>query len=107
MRIQVDPDMAMKDHVTQIMRNLVHMCPYGTEEHLLYNTLIWSALEVGSICYSHAYNASLARLQSFQESTLRQLGLAGIAIDSVATRHKDTYTSLLYKQVLLGGALAS
>ena len=77
---------------------------YCTEEHLLflYKTLIWSALEVECICYSHADSASLAKMQSFQESTLRQLGLTGIAIDDMATRRKVAHTSMLYKQVVLG-----
>ena len=68
----------------------------------MYKTLIWSALEVGSICYSHADNTSVFKLQSFQESTLRQLGLTGFAIDSMATRRKVAHTSMLYKQVVLG-----
>ena len=54
------------------------------------------------ICYSHADNASLTKLQSFQEYTLRQLGLAGFSIDSMTTRRKVAYTSMLYKQVVLG-----
>ena len=58
---------------------------------------------MGSICYSHADNASLVKLQRLHGSTLRQPGLSGIAIDSMATRHKVAYyTSMLYKQVVLG-----
>ena len=45
---------------------------------------------------------SLDKPQSFQVSTLRQLRLTSFAIDSMATRLKEAYTSMLYKQVVPG-----
>ena len=83
---------------------LVRMRPYCSEGQLLsmYKTLIWSALEVGSICYTHADNASLTKLEKFQDSTLWQLGLSHVTIDSMATRRKVAHASMVYKQVVLG-----
>ena len=46
----------------------------------MYKTLIWSALEVGSVCYAHGDSASLAKLQCVHESTLRQLGLTHMGL---------------------------
>ena len=58
--------------------SIVRMRPYCSEQQLLsmYKTIIWSALEVGRVCYAHAYNASLDKLQQFQDTALRQMGLS-------------------------------
>ena len=50
--------------------------------------MIWSALEVDSVCYAHADNASLDKLQRFQDTTLIQMGLSHRTIDSITTRRK-------------------
>ena len=109
--IHVDTEINMKDHISKVMgkariarTRLVRMRPYCTEDQLLslYKSLIWSALEVGSVCYAHADNTTLAKLQLFQESTLRQLGLAHKPTDSMTIRRKVAYASMVYKQVVLG-----
>ena len=64
--------------------------------------MIWSALEVGSVCYAHADNVSLYKLQRFQDITLRQMGLSHKAVDSITTRRKVTYATLIYKLIVLG-----
>ena len=100
----------MKDHISKVLTNarvaktrLVHMRPYCTEAQLLslYKTMIWSALEVGCACYAHADRASLEKLEKFQVTTLRQLGLAHTTIDTLTTRRKVAYNSMVYKQVVL------
>ena len=63
--------------------------------------MIWSALEVGSVCYAHADSASLNKLQRFQDTTLHQLGIT-CQIDTLATRRKVAYASMVYKQVVMG-----
>ena len=82
----------------------VRMRPYCTKLQLLskHKTLNWSAMEVGSVCYSHGDSASQAKLQRCQESTLRQLGFAHVTIDSMTTRRKVAYASMVFKQVVLG-----
>ena len=109
--IYVDQDLNMKDHITKMLKNarvartrLVRMRPYCTQGQLLsmYKTLIWSALEVGSVCYAHADSTTLAKLEKFQDSTLRQLGLSHVTIDSIATRRKVAHASMMYKQTVLG-----
>lgn len=110
MGIQLDPNANMKDHIAKVLRNasiartrLARMKPYTSEEQLLflYNTMIWSALEVGSVCYAHANKASLEKLERFQNTTLRQLGLAHKEIDTLATRRKVAYASMVYKQIVM------
>ena len=109
--IQVDPNTNMKDHIAKVLSKariaktrLARMKPYCSEDQLLslYKTMIWSALEVGSVCYAHADKTSLNKLQHFQDSTLRQLGLNHRPIDSLETRQKVAFMCMVYKQVVLG-----
>ncbi len=109
--ILVDQDANMKDHLNLVLKNariakcrLLRMRGYCNEHQLLamYKTLIWSTIEQGSICYAHADNTSLEKLENFQNSTLNQLGLAHKQIDSLETRRKVGYSAMLYKQVVQG-----
>ena len=91
----------MRDHIAKVLGNarvaktrLVRMRPYCSEEQLtsLYKTMIWSALEVGNVCYAHADCSSLNKLEKFQKSNLRQLGIPHTKIDSLTTRRKVAHT---------------
>ena len=76
---------------------------YCSQEQLLalYKTLLWSALDHdGRVCYSHASEPLLQKVESLQHSTLRILGepLNG---RSLSTRRKTAHAAMVYKQTVL------
>ena len=100
----MDKDANMKEHIAKVLNNariaktrLVRMKPYCTKEQLLSlcKTMIWSALEVGSVCYAHADRTSLDKLQRFQDTTLWQLGLTHKNTDTLATHCKVAYAIII------------
>ena len=106
--IHVDPEATMKHHAHRQGDQYCASCKNTSGAHAaalcctkaqllsMYMIVIWSALEVVSVCYAQGDSASLQR---FQDST--QLGLAHATIDSTATRRKVAHVSMVYKQVVL------
>ena len=81
---------------------LARMWPYCNDKQMLcmYKALVWSALEVSNVCYLHACDTELARLDSFQNLCLQQLCLPVGAVDSIFVRRKVAYLAMVYKQVV-------
>ena len=107
--VQIDPDLSMKDHIDHVLSKariaktrLMRMKPYCTDHQLvsLYKTLIWSALENANVCYAHASEHHLRKLDAFQRSTLRMLGV-NADILSLTTRRKTAHAAMLYKQTIM------
>ena len=63
--------------------------------------MIWSTLEHGSICYAHASDTCLQKLNRFQNTTLQMLGLQNQPVDSLALRRTVAHASMLYKQCVM------
>ena len=82
---------------------LLRLKGYCSQSQMLqmYKTLIWSALEIGVVCYAHTDNTTLNKLQQFQDTTLRQLNLQDVDIDTLDTRRKCAFANMVYKQVVL------
>ena len=108
--IQLDEDLNMEDHIKNNIskahiarRRLLRMKPYCTTQQLtsLYKTLIWSSLEVGSVCYSHASATRLQKIDRFENASLRMLGITRTGIDSLSLRRKLAHSAMIYKQVVL------
>lgn len=108
--ILLDEELNMEDHITSIIKKarvaktrLVRLKPYCNQAQLLsmYKTMIWSTLECGNICYTHAAENTLQKLDRFQDTTLRMLGLEHVNIDTLKTRRTVAHASMLYKQCVL------
>ena len=106
--VLVDPKLNMEDHISHVLSKariaktkLMRMRPYCTQDQIaaLYKTLIWSALEYGSVCYAHASEVQLRKIDAFQTSTLRMLGLTDL--DTMATRRRTAHATMIYKQAVL------
>ncbi|ELU06783.1 hypothetical protein CAPTEDRAFT_201282 [Capitella teleta] len=100
----------MEDHITHVIkkariakRQLMRMRPYCTPQQLpsLYKTMVWSALEQGSVCYAHASEPLLRKLQAFQQSTIRMLRIENNNISSMETRRKTAHAAMIHKQTIL------
>ena len=80
----------------------MRMRPYCTQQQLssLYKTMIWSALEQGSVCYAHASEPLLRKLQAFQQSTIRMLGIEN-NIRSMKNRRQTAHAAMIFKQTIL------
>ena len=106
--VLVDPDLAMDEHICHVLgkaritkTKLMRMKPYCTPEQIgaMYKTLVWSALECSNVCYAYATESHLRKIESFQTSTLRMLGLT--EIDTMETRRKTAHATMIYKQAVL------
>ena len=106
--VLIDPDLTMDDHIDHVLNKariaktkLMRMKPYCTPEQMaaMYKTLIWSALEHGNVCYAHATEAQLRKVEAFQTSTLRMLGLT--SVDTMDTRRRTAHATMVYKQAVL------
>eukprot|EP00914_Ancora_sagittata_P029403 GHVO01058161.1.p1 GENE.GHVO01058161.1~~GHVO01058161.1.p1 ORF type:complete len:199 (+),score=7.45 GHVO01058161.1:253-849(+) len=98
----------MQDHISHVLNkgriaktHLMRMRPYCTPAQLLalYKTLVWSALEHGNVCYAHASEVQLRKLDSFQESTLRMLGLTNNIL-AMSVRRKTAHAAMIFKQTV-------
>ena len=107
--IILDQDLTMEPHITTILQKtrviktkLMRTKPYCNERQLLslYKTLIWSMLEYGNVCYSHASPTATRKLERFQSSTIRMLGLDP-TVDSLNVRRKTAHATMTYKQTVL------
>ena len=107
--IQIDQNINMQDHINHVLNkgriaktHLMRMRPYCTQQQLqsLYKTLMWSALEHGNVCYSHATDVQLRRLDAFQSSTIRMLGLSDNIL-TLSVRRKTAHAAMIYKQTIL------
>ena len=80
------------------------MRPYCTKQQLLslYKATVWPALEQGCVCYAHATNTWLQKIEAFQQSTIRMLGLQAEPLPSMTTRRNTSHAAMVYKQSILG-----
>ena len=108
--IQIDSNLNMEAHIKKVIqgarvarRQIIRMKPYCNASQLqtMYKTMIWSRLEVGSVCVSHANETHLQKLENFQNSSLRMLGLTSNPLDSLSIRRKTAHATMLYKQSVL------
>ena len=99
----------MQDHINHVLSkariaktHLMRMRPYCNQQQLLalYKTLVWSALEQGSVCYAHATETLHRKLDAFQQSTLRMLRLTP-TIYSMTVRRRTAHSAMVYKQSVL------
>lgn len=66
----------------------------------LYKLFMWGRLEYGSASYAHASEAQLRRLDDFQASAARAIGIDGQPLLTLKLRREVAYMSMLYKQIV-------
>jgi hypothetical protein len=109
--VLVDPKLKMEEHIDHVLQKariakvrLMRMRPYCTPDQLLsmYKTTIWTALEIGCVCYAHASESTLRKIDAFQHSTLRMLGVQQTMLPSMTTRRRTAHATMIYKQSVMG-----